>query len=106
MIKSGLSDLKSKIEKMSEDQIRIGKPYEILDIVKKIFEFNKQNQEGQGLKVLTPSQLLSKIPISLAQLKAENNSEKLNNEIRQLLYFLNCSKKLTKTIYNSLNNIV
>ena len=65
MIKSGLSDLKNKIEKMSEDQIRIGRPYEILDIVKKILEFNKQNQEGQGLKVLTPSQLLSKIPISL-----------------------------------------
>ena len=102
MIKSGLSDLKNKIENISEDQIRIGKPYEILDIVKKILEFNKQNQEGQGLKVLTPSQLLSKLPISLAQLKARNNSGKLKNEIRQLLYSLNCSKELTKTVYNSL----
>ena len=102
MIKSGLSDLKNKIENISEDQIRIGKPYEILDIVKKILEFNKQNQEGQGLKVLTSSQLLSKLPISLAQLRAGNNSGKPKNEIRQLLHSLNCSNKLTKTIYSSL----
>ena len=45
-------------------------------------------QRGQGLKLLTPSQMLSRLPISLAQLKAGNNSEKLKNEIRQLLYSL------------------
>ena len=43
------------------------------------------NQEGEGVKILTPNQLLSRLPISLAQLKAGNNSEKLRNEIRQLL---------------------
>ena len=43
-------------------------------------------QRGQGLKILTPSQMLSRLPITLAQLKAGNNSEKLKNEIRQLLY--------------------
>ena len=50
--------------------------------------------------------MLSKLPITLAQLKAENNSEKLKNEIRQLLYSLYCSKNLTKTIYNNLINTI
>ena len=48
----------------------------------------RRNQEGKGLKILTPDEMLSRLPISLAQLKAGNNSEKLKNEIRQLLYFL------------------
>ena len=106
MIKSGLSDLKNEIEIMSEDEIKIEKPYEMVDIVEKIYEFNRQNQEGQGLKILTPNQMLSRLPISLAQLKAGNNSEKLKNEIRQLLYSLYRSKKLTKTIYNNLINTI
>ena len=67
MIKSGLSDLKDEIEKMSEDEIEIEKPYKIVDIVKKILEFNKQSQEGQGLKLLTPNQMLSRLQITLAQ---------------------------------------
>ena len=45
-------------------------------------------REGHGLKILTPQQMLSRLPISLAQLKPGNNSEKIKNEIRQLLYFL------------------
>ena len=61
-----------------------------------ILKFNQLNQLGQGLKILTLSQMLSRLPISLAQLKAGNNSEKLKNEIRQLLYSLQRSKKLTK----------
>ena len=91
---------------MSEDEIKIEKPYEIVDIVEKILEFNKQNQEGQGLKILTPNQMLSRLPISLAQLKAGNNSEKLKNKIRQLLYSLYRSKELTKQIYKSLIDII
>ena len=71
-----------------------------------MLEFNKQNQEGRGLKILTSDQMLSRLPISLAQLKAGNNSQKLKNEIRQLLYSLYLSKKLTKTIYNNLINII
>ena len=55
-------------------------------------------QRGQEIKILTPNQILSRLPISLAQLKAGNNSEKLKNEIRQLLYSLYRSKKLTKEI--------
>ena len=46
------------------------------------------NPAGKGLKILTPSQMLSRLPISLAQLKAGNNSEKLKNKIRQQLYSL------------------
>ena len=62
--------------------------------------------EGKGLKILTPNQMLSRLPISLAQLKAGNNSEKLKNEIRQLLYSLYRSKKLTKQLYKSLIDII
>ena len=50
--------------------------------------------------------MLSRLPISSAQLKAENNSEKLKNEMRQMLYSLYRSKKLTKNVYKSLVNII
>ena len=59
----------------------------------------RRNQQGKGLKILTPNQILSKLPISLAQLKVGNNSEKLKNEISQILYSLYRSAKLTKQIY-------
>ena len=72
---------------MSQDKIEIEKPDKILKIVEEILDFNnKQNQIGKGLKILTPNQMLNRLPISLAQLKAGNNAEKLKNEIRQLLY--------------------
>ena len=48
----------------------------------------RRNQQGQGLKILTPNQMLNRLPISLAQLNVGNNSEKLENERRQLLYSL------------------
>ena len=53
------------------------------------------------LKILTPDHMLSRLPITLAQLKAGNNSENLKNEIEKLFSFY-CSKKLTKTIYHNL----
>ena len=61
---------------MSENEIKIEKPYEIVDIVERILDFNNQNQEGQGLKKLTLQQMLSRLPISLDQLEVGNNSEK------------------------------
>ena len=67
-----------------------------------ILKFNKQNQKGKGLKILTQQQMLSRLPITLAQLKAGNNSDKLENEIRQLLYSLYRSKNRTKQVYNNL----
>ena len=86
-------------------QLRL-KRMKIIDIVERILEFNNKIQSLQGLKILTPSQMLSRLPISLAQLKAGNNSEKLKNEIRQLLYSLYRSKKLTKQLYKSLVDII
>ena len=90
---------------MSEDEKEIEKPAKILKFFEEILEFNRQ-QQRQGLKILTPNQMLSRLPISLAQLKAGNNSEKLKNEIRQLLYSLYRSKKLTKNVYKSLVDII
>ena len=60
----------------------------------------RKNQPGRGLKILTSNQILSRLPILLAQLKAENNSEKLKNEIRQLLHFCTDQKNLQKTSIN------
>ena len=90
VIKSGIIDLKDKIKMMSKDEKKIEKSYKILKIVEKIFNFNDkiQKKSGGGLKILTPDQMLSRLPITLAQIKAGNNSKKLKNEIRQLLYSL------------------
>ena len=77
---------------MTINVLAVKRPYKIVNIVVRILEFNKQNHEGQRLKILTPQQMLSRLTISLAQLKAENNSERLKNEIRQLLYSLYRSK--------------
>ena len=77
-------------------------PDKILKIVENILKFNKQTQQGKGIKILTPSQMLSRLPITLAQLKAGNNSEKLKNEVRQLLHSLYCSKNMTKQVYSNL----
>ena len=102
MISSGLKDLKKEIEKMSKKEREIEEPDKIVEIVEEILKFNKQTQEGKGLKILTPYQMLSRLPISLAELKAGNNSEKLKNEIRQLLYSLYRSKNMTKEVYDNL----
>ena len=78
-------------------------------------EFEKEEEEeetvtdvnkGQRLKILTPNQILSRLPISLAQLEGGNNSKKLKNEIRQLLYSLCRSKNLTKQVYNNLTKYI
>ena len=66
----------------------------------------KWEKKGQGLKMLTPNQMVTRLPINLAQLKAGNNSETLKNEIRELLSSLYRSKKLNKTIYKHLTSII
>ena len=105
LINSGSRDLKEENENMNKQEKEIENPYRIVNIVETIPEFNRQQQE-KGLKILTPKQMLSRLPISLAQLKAANNSEKLKNEIRQILYVLYRSKKLTKQLYKSLVDII
>ena len=61
-----------------------------------------QVKKGEGLKILTNKQMLNRLPILLVQIEAGNNSIKLKNEARQVLYSLYRSKVLTKTVYNNL----
>ena len=65
-----------------------------------------KEQEGTGLKILTPNQMLKRLPIALAQIKAGNNSESLLNEIRQIVYSLHRSKEITKKVYNNIINSI
>ena len=60
------------------------------------------SKKGEGLKILTNKQMLNRLPVLLAQIKAGNNSKSLKNELRQILYSLYRSKVLTKTVYNNL----
>ena len=58
-----------------------------------------KSKQGKGLKVLPPKQILQRLPIGLAQIKAGKNPESLLNEIRQTLYSLYQSKEITKKVY-------
>ena len=75
-----------------------------------IFQISKEEQEGTGvndmLKILTPNQMLKRLPIALAQVKAGNNSESLLNEIRQIIYSLYRSKEITKKVCNNIINSI
>ena len=63
-----------------------------------------REQEGTEFKILNPNQMLKRLPIALAQVKAGNNSESLLNEIRQVVYSLYRSKEITKKVYNNIIN--
>ena len=63
---------------------------------------HKNETKGTGIKILTSKQMLQRLPIALAQVKAGNNSEILLNEIRQIVYFLYQSKQITKKVYNNI----
>ena len=65
-----------------------------------------REQKGIGLKILTPNQMLKRLPIALAQIKAGNNSESLLNEIRQVIYSLYRSKEIIKKVYNNIINSI
>ena len=82
---------------MSEQEKETEDPEQLINLAEMILEFNRQ-QQGKGLKMLTSNQMFSRLPITLAQLKAGNNYEKLKNEISQLLYSLYRSKTLTKQL--------
>ena len=64
--------------------------------------YESKQKEGTGLKILTPNQMLKRLPIALEQIEAGNNSESLLNEIRQIIYSLYQSKEITKKIYNNI----
>ena len=99
-------------------------PNKLVDIIGKILDFNKQ-QKGKGLpsdlariageakvsdrnhiKFLTPKQMLQRLPIALAQVKAGNTSENLLNAIRQIIYSLHQAKEITKAVYNNIMNSI
>ena len=64
---------------------------------------SKENEtKGTGLKILTPKQMIQRLTIALSQVKVGNNSERLLNEIRQIVYSLYQSKQITKKVYNNL----
>ena len=65
-----------------------------------------KEKEGTGLKILTPNQMLKRLPIAPAQIKAGNNSGSLLNEIRQIVYSLYHSKEITKKVYNNIINSI
>ena len=60
----------------------------------------KLREKDINKKILTPKQMLQRLPIALAQVKAGNNSESLLNKIRQIVYYLYQSKQITKKVYN------
>ena len=106
-IKNNLADLLMKIKNNPTNNTKkIRNRNNMVEIVELILKFNQLEQEGSGLKIVTPNQVLSRLLISLAQLKARKKSEKLKNEIRQILYSLFRSKKLTKNVYKSLIDII
>ena len=78
----------------------------------KIFHRLEKSQKGEGankgerIKILTPNQMLKRLRIALAQVKAGNNSESLLNEIRQIVYSLYRSKEITKKVYNNIINSI
>ena len=105
-INKTLTKLKIIVRNVPKDNpLKTEENEKTIDIVERILELNSENQLWSGLKILTPNQMLSRLSVFLARLKAGNNSEKLN-EIRQLLYSLYRSKKLTKQLYKSLVDII
>ena len=90
-----MRDLKEEIEDISEQEKETEDTNEIVDIVENILEFNRQ-QQGQGLKILTRNQMLSRLQISLAPLKAGNNSEKLKKLNQTTIVFFVQVKKTYK----------
>ena len=61
-----------------------------------------ESKQGTALKILSHKQMLQRLPVALAQIKAGNNSERLLNEIRQIVYSLYRSKEIPKKVYNSI----
>ena len=98
------NDLVNKAEQITK--LRSTEPWQKMLKILNYLEIFNWPTEGKVLKILTPDQMLSRLPITLTQLKAGNNSEKLKNEIRQLLCSLYRSKKLTKQLYKSLVEII
>ena len=71
-----------------------------------LYEAKYKAKYGRGLKILSTKQMLQRLPIALAQVKAGNTSENLLNEIRQIMYSLHRAKEITKKVYDNLMNSI
>ena len=101
-----LEIFKEKLDKENQESAEQLSTRDMPELESEESAAKRRNKQGQGLKILTPNQMLSRLPITLAQLKAGNNSQKQINKIRQLLYSFYRSKKLTKAVYNHLTNAI
>ena len=90
----------------SNQKILVDYGRELKRIYENMFPTSSWSQSGEGLKILTPQQMFTRLSILLAQVQARNNYRELKNEIRQLLYSLYRSKALTKTVYNNLIKVI
>ena len=91
----------NKFYKFREEVINFFRDYiEMLSDAK--YDAKQNETKGTGLKILTPKQMLQRLPIALAQIKAGNNSEILLNEIRHFVYSLYQSKQITKNVYTNI----
>ena len=89
-----LYDSRQKIINLLNDNVKISS--------EAIYKSKQNKTTGTGLEILSPKQMLQKLPIAPAQVKAGNNSECLLNEIRQIVYSLYQSKQITKKVYNNI----
>ena len=85
------------LHKARDEAIRFYDDYSLM-----MSEAKYRANKGKGSKILTPKQVLQRLPIALAQVKAGKNSENLLNEIRQIVYFLYQSKQITKKVCNNI----
>ena len=116
-INKTLTKIKNIVKNVpKDDPLKTEENKNVIYIVERILELNSKNQLGLGQKILSPNQMISRLPITLAQLKAGNNSEKLysftKNKIKQILYSLHRSKNLQKmfikvwlTLFKNGNNL-
>ena len=73
-----------------------------MNVIQEHLKQGATQKKETGLKILTPKQILQRLPIALAQIKAGNNSESLLNEIKQIVYSLYLSKEIPKKVYNNI----
>ena len=102
-INNGMIELRNSIN--SKEVPENENPKKVFNIVEKIIDFNK-TQKGKGLKILTTKQMLQRLPIALEQVRADNTSEKLFDEIRKIIYSLYREKEVTKKVYNNIMNSI
>ena len=90
-----------KFYKSREDVLHFFRVYTIM-LFDADYDAKKDKTKGTGLRILTPKQVLQRLPIALAQVKAGNYSDSLLNEIRQIVYSLYQAKEITKKVYNNI----